>query len=139
MSTLGIHLVKSAYGQWLPGDVRGHWSPAWDARFGFGAAHRLNRGDPVRHRMAREIQSQPAVLWSPTMIETLGRTFVACAEASTWSLAALAIEPTHLHALLRDVDRDADRTIKWLSDRMAKAVHVRNNHDGPVFAKGRWR
>ncbi|MDY7107054.1 MAG: hypothetical protein SYC29_00300, partial [Planctomycetota bacterium] len=33
--TIGYHLVKSAYGQWLPGDEAGHWSTAWDERIGY--------------------------------------------------------------------------------------------------------
>ena len=33
--TLGYHYVKSAYGLWLPGDVRGSWSEAWDEQIGY--------------------------------------------------------------------------------------------------------
>ena len=29
MATVGIHLVWTAYGTWLPGDDRGHWSPLY--------------------------------------------------------------------------------------------------------------
>jgi len=54
-ATLGYHLVKSGYGLWLPGDDRGHWSSAWDKQIGFIKPHQLNEGDPVRQRMAREV------------------------------------------------------------------------------------
>lgn len=30
MATIGIHLVWTSYGTWLPGDDRGHWSPLFD-------------------------------------------------------------------------------------------------------------
>ena len=43
-NTLGYHYVKSTYGQWLPGDERGHWSTAWDAQIGFIEPHMLHRG-----------------------------------------------------------------------------------------------
>ncbi|MEM7576868.1 MAG: hypothetical protein AAF328_05265 [Planctomycetota bacterium] len=139
MLTLGVHLVKSAFGQWLPGDERGHWSPAWDKQIGFSPSHRLNAGDPVRLAMAQRAMTRRSVTWTPVMIQIFARTLRSCAEDSDWSPAALSIEPTHLHALIRGLDRDADITIKWVSDRMTKAVRRETGYAGPVFAKGRWR
>jgi hypothetical protein len=52
--TIGYHLVKSAYGLWLPGDDRGSWSDAWDDQIGYYEPHALHDGDPIRLRMAEE-------------------------------------------------------------------------------------
>lgn len=136
--TLGVHLVKSAYGQWLPGDERGHWSAAWDDKLGHVQPHTLHAGDPVRHRMAAERMKHPPVLWSPAVVDRLAHTLDRCATESTWDLAALSVEPTHFHALLTCITRDVDRTAKWLAQQMTKAVHQDTDHTGPVFAKGNW-
>ncbi|HYO24766.1 MAG TPA: hypothetical protein VEQ85_07435 [Lacipirellulaceae bacterium] len=65
--TLGYHLVKSAFGQWLPGDQRGHWSTAWDEEIGYVAPHPLHAGDPVRKRMAEERMKHPPTVLTPPM------------------------------------------------------------------------
>ena len=136
--TLGVHLVKSAYGQWLPGDPRGHWSTAWDDQLGHIQPHQLHPGDPIRHRMAAERMQHPAVIWTPRIIRSITATLPRCADNSPWDLAALAVEPTHLHALLTYAPLDFDRTAKWLAQQMTKAVHIDTPHAGPVFAKGKW-
>ncbi|MEM7627634.1 MAG: hypothetical protein AAF333_18720 [Planctomycetota bacterium] len=136
--TLGVHLVKSAFGQWLPGDPRGHWSTAWDEKLGHVEPHTLHEGDPVRQRMAAERMQHPSVSWTPAMIESIATTLERCADESPWNIAALAIEPTHLHALIIYASLDFDRTTKWLAQQMTKAVHAETSHAGPVFAKGKW-
>lgn len=136
--TLGIHLVKSAYGLWLPGDERGHWSPAWDEKIGHTQPHMLHPGDPVRQRMSAERMQHPPVRWPPRIIQSITTTLRRCANESPWDLAALAVEPTHLHALLTYAPLNFDRTAKWLAQQMTKAVHTDTDHPGPVFAKNKW-
>ncbi|MEM9914622.1 MAG: hypothetical protein AAF911_06660 [Planctomycetota bacterium] len=136
--TLGVHLVKSAFGQWLPGDERGHWSTAWDDKLGHVQPHMLHEGDLVRQRMAAERMQHPPVRWTPGIIESITATLQRCADESPWDLAALAVETTHLHALLTYAPLNMDRTAKWLAQQITKAVHTDTPHTGPVFAKGKW-
>jgi len=138
-TTLGFHVVKSAYGQWLPGDDRGHWSTAWDARIGFIEPHTLHAGDPVRQRMAAERMQHPPVRWSDPMIAAMARTLAVCAADSPWDIAAAAIEATHVHLLITYCPLDIDRTCKWLAQQITAAIHRDTDHAGPVFARGKWR
>ncbi len=136
--TLGAHIVKSAYGHWLPGDDRGHWSTAWDPQVGYVQPHMLHEGDPVRRRMAAEHLRHPPVPWSEAVCETLVLTIERCAAESPWDAVAFAVEPTHLHLLITYAPMNLDRTCKWLAQQMTKAVHTQTTHTDPVFAKGKW-
>ena len=136
--TLGYHLVKSGYGLWLPGDVRGHWSSAWDDKIGYIEPHTLHAGDPVRRRMAAERMRHAPVRWSAQMVDALAHAIGRCCRDSPWRVAACCIEPTHLHLLVTYSKLDIERTAKWLAQQMTRAVHERTTHTGPVFCAGKW-
>ncbi|MDY7107940.1 MAG: transposase, partial [Planctomycetota bacterium] len=136
--TIGYHLVKSAYGQWLPGDEAGHWSTAWDERIGYLQPHMLHPGDPVRKRMAEERMTHPPVCLDGSMIAVVIDVLGECESSSPWTIAAASIEATHMHLLLTYGGRDIHRTAKWLAQRTTKAVHQRTDHAGPVWCKGKW-
>jgi REP element-mobilizing transposase RayT len=136
--TLGYHYVRSAYGLWLPGEDRGHWSEAWDQQIGFIEPHTLHGGDPIRKRMAEERMAHPPVRWTTEIQSIITASFAKCAEASPWKVAAYCIEETHLHGLLTYSPTNIDNTAKWIGQQMTKAVHQQTTHTGPVFCKGRW-
>ncbi len=140
-NTLGYHLVKSGFGLWLPGDDRGHWSDAWDEQIGFVEPHTLHGGDPVRKRMAEERMKHPPVRFTDDMLGIIAATLGDLVHRSRGGLriAAAAIEPTHMHLQLPYTGRDIDHTAKWIADQTTKAIHARTNHQGPVWAGGRWR
>src|SRR4051794_5023169 len=121
--TLGYHWVKTAYGLWLPGDNRGHWSTAWDQQIGYIRAHMLNEGDPVRLRMARELMKHPQVKFDREMINVAARVIGECCRASPWEIAAASVESTHTHLLVTYGGLNIDRTTKWISQQTTKAIH----------------
>jgi REP element-mobilizing transposase RayT len=139
--TIGYHCVKSAYGMWLPGDDRGSWSEAWDEEIGFCEPHKLHPGDPVRLRMAEERMQHSPVWLTDEMMRLVMDTIGNCVERSAGSLsiAAAAIEPTHIHLLIPYSGRDIDHTLKWIADQTTKAVHRATDHHTPLWCKGRWR
>lgn len=139
-NTLGYHYVKSTYGQWLPGDERGHWSAIWDERIGFIEPHRLHPGDPVRKRMAEERMRHPPVWLSEPMKMAIERALGYCVRSSHGGRAVVAatLECTHLHLLIPYNGRDIKRTTKWIADQTTKAVHLETEHQGPVWCKGKW-
>ncbi len=61
-STVGIHLIWTAYGTWLPGDPSkpGHWSPLFDM-YGrlIRAGHRLNLPHAPTYARARSLMNEP--------------------------------------------------------------------------------
>jgi hypothetical protein len=61
MATVGIHLIWTTYGTWLPGDPRGHWSPLLDF-YGnlIERGGKLNRGDLITQQFAAERMKEPA-------------------------------------------------------------------------------
>jgi hypothetical protein len=138
--TLGYHWVKSGHGLWLPGDDRGSWSEAWDEQIGFIEPHSLHDGDPVRKRMAEERMKHPPVRLTDVMIDIVAQTIGDCVARSNGglSVAAMTIEPTHMHLLIPHSGRDIDVTVKWLADQTTKAIHKHTNHTGPVWCKGKW-
>jgi REP element-mobilizing transposase RayT len=136
--TLGYHYVRSAYGLWLPGDDRGHWSEAWDEQIGFIEPHALHEGDPIRKRMAEERMANPPLKWDDEMMRIIAQTMGKCAKNSPWKIIAASIEPSHFHALLTYSPLNIERTVKWIGQEMTKAVHRGTSHTGPVFCKGRW-
>ncbi len=136
--TLGYHYVKSAYGLWLPGDVRGSWSEAWDEQIGYLDPHTLHQGDDVRVRMARERMKHDPVRLTAPMIDAVVQAVDQCASASPWRIVAACIEPTHMHLLITSSRLDIKRTVKWLAQQTTKAVHGQTDHDGPVWAEGHW-
>jgi len=135
---IGQHIVKTAHGLWLPGDARGHWSTAWDEQIGLIEPHMLHEGDPVRERMAAERMKHNPVRFTPEMIEAIIETIAECASNSPWNVAAVSCEPTHLHLLMTYSKLNIHRTMKWMTSRMTRAVHRRTDHEGPVWAKGKW-
>jgi len=70
------------------------------------------------------------------MIEAVVTTVRQCTIASDWQLAALSVEPTHIHLLITYSGRDIDRTAKWLAQEMTKTVHRQTDHTGPVWCEG---
>ena len=139
--TIGYHLVKSCYGLWLPGDDRGSWSESWDDQIGFLEPHALHPGDPVRERMAMERQTHPAVILDAAMTAAIVDALGVCVAKAGRDLliVAAAVDRTHMHLLLPYAGRDIDTTAKWIADQTTKAVHRQTSHQGPVWAKGRWR
>lgn len=137
--TTGYHICLSAYGLWLPGDERGHWSEAWDEQLGYIEPHTLHPGDPVRKRMAEERMKYPPVRFSEQMIAVTEATLDHCQGQSDWRIAAASIELTHTHLLLTYTEREIDNVVKWLKDQTTKAIHRQTSHAGPVWCKGRWR
>ncbi len=136
--TLGYHYVKSAYGLWLPGDVRGSWSEAWDEQIGYIEPHTLHEGDQTRLRMARERMKFDPVRFTAPMIDAVVEAVEQCVCASPWRIVAASIEPTHMHLLITSSGLDIKRTVKWLAQQTTKAVHRQTDHDGPVWAEGHW-
>ncbi|NNM87324.1 MAG: hypothetical protein HKL95_02265 [Phycisphaerae bacterium] len=139
MKTIGYHIVKSAYGLWLPGDDRGSWSATWDAEIGLTEPHTLHPGDPVRLRMSAERMKHPPVRWTDVALACMENTLAPCGAESDWRIAAASLEPTHVHLILTYTVRDIDNTCKWLADQCTKAIRKDGGYSGPVWAKGSWR
>ena len=80
----------------------------------------------------------PPTRLDQSMIRVIIETVVRCAGDSDWNIAAISVEPTHMHVLMTRTTRDIEKTVMWLADQTTKAVHRHTNHTGPVWSRGRW-
>src|SRR2546421_142117 len=102
MATVGIHLVWTAYGTWLPGDDRGHWSPLYHF-YGdvIERGGQLNRADLTTRELSRErLTEPPKILTSEERVvvaDKLGRLLGGAGQPRAY---AAAIEENHVHILL---------------------------------------
>ena len=135
---LGYHIVKTAYGRWLPGDERGHWSSVWDNKIGQLTHGGLNSGDVALEDFARARMKHAPVSFSSEAIAAIRTALSACKAASAWEIVALAIEPTHMHLLVTHSSGDIHQTCTWIAQETTKAVHTQTSLTGPVWAKGKW-
>jgi len=135
--TIGYHIV-TGYGLWLPGDERGSWLGQWDDMIGIAKPHTLDEGDPARQRLAQERMIHKPVTFDTIMIDAIVDAIQTCVRQSKWSIEAASVDPTHTHLLITYSGRDIHATMKWIADQTTKAVHRQTQHQGPVWAKGKW-
>ena len=101
MATVGIHLIWTTYGTWLPGDDRGHWSPLFDF-YGHVVEKggKLNRSDLMTTEACRErMKESPKVLDAEERIIVAAKIGEVVREHGIEVYAA-AIESTHVHLLV---------------------------------------
>ena len=136
--TIGYHIVKTAYGRWLPGDERGHCSSVWDEQIGQVTPRGFQQGHPALEQYARSRMAHPPVTISKPIHKAIEQSLRECEKVSAWSISALAIEPTHMHLLVFGLACNPDSLCKWLAQQTTKHVHAVTSHVGPVWAKGKW-
>jgi REP element-mobilizing transposase RayT len=88
--------------------------------------------------MAQELMRHPPTTLNDPMVAAIAEAVRACVAATEWSIAAAAIEPTHMHLLITYTARDIDNTAKWISQKTTKAVHQSTPFNGPVWCEGKW-
>lgn len=163
--TVGIHLIWTTYGTWLPGDPSkpGHWSPLFDV---YGrlkrSGHRLNVPDPVTYAHARSLMNEPAKTLSDDerrMVANVIGVYLAPALAGAnceapgkpgakWGekreivrAYACAIEPTHVHLLVGPVREDIGRFVGRLKGAASSALLTLPCNRGRtrIWTAGYWK
>jgi REP element-mobilizing transposase RayT len=131
MPTVGIHVIWTSYGTWLPGDDRGHWSPLFDF-YGnlIELGGRLNRSDLATRTRALNLMKEAAKILSDEEVavvaETLG-SMVSRPETTSVMpdlsvVYAAAIEKTHVHLLLAPVNEDIGTVVGRLKGKTSSNV-----------------
>jgi REP element-mobilizing transposase RayT len=154
-ATVGIHLIWTTYGTWLPGDPSkpGHWSPLFDLYGRLRAAgHRLNLPDTVTFEVARSLMKEPAKVLSAEeqriVAEVMGRQFSpTAAPAKAGAMCervramACAVEPTHVHLLTGPVHEDIGRFVGRLKGTTSGALvkHPDNWGRTRIWTAGYWK
>lgn len=138
---LGYHVVKTAYGRWLPGDERGSWSEAWSAGRGFYGAHQFHAGDEARRMIATaRMRYAPATLTEEVQC-AVEHAVSDCVNSANGKLRiiAAAMEPHHMHLLIAfEGEHPVSSTVRWLFHKATRKVHATTSHTGPVWVKNHW-
>ncbi len=148
-ATVGIHLIWTCKGTWLPGDERGHWSPLFDmyGRLRAGG-HQLQIPDQVTHQRAIELSKESPKTLANDEVDIVASAFAKClapnvdAQGRSLPVAhACAIEPTHVHLLVGAVREDIDRFAGRLKGTSCSAVlkHPDNWGRTSTWTTGYWK
>lgn len=108
---LGVHLILSAYGFWLPNDPRGSWSDfvgSWEL-LRFGRATRIHTRasvahlshDRARRLTAKESLVFPVVSFTGVQALAVGQGFAQAVRDGSYVINACSILPTHAHLVIR--------------------------------------
>ncbi len=109
---LASHVIVSAYGFWLPNEERGSWSDfvrKYELWRDFGPATKVDTTrsvawkpfDWARRETARASLMYPRVVWTGVQARGIGRGFRTMVRKSGYDILALAIQPEHVHFVVR--------------------------------------
>lgn len=138
---LSYHVVKTAYGRWLPGDSRGSWSESWSRDRGYFGAHQFHEANLDRETIARDRMRHTPVLFDDGMQQCIVRALAECVAQAKGSLRIIsaALEPMHLHLLVAYTKQHEIRsTVQWIGHKTTRAIHDGTTHVGPVWVKNKW-
>ena len=143
MITVGTHIIWSAYGTWLPGDDRGHWSPLYDV-YGMIVERggKLQMPDSTTRAFARQRMNEPPMILSPEDVQTVADEFAELvSKPGAPAVYAATIEPTHVHLLIGPVREDLHKFVGRLKGRSSSELLAKGRHPerNRVWTEGYWR
>ena len=145
--TLGIHVIWTCYGTWMPGDPtkRGHWSPLFDL---YGrlreTGSKLNLPDQTTYEIAKSRMKESiknlTLEEQGIVAEELAR-HLAPVLAGGPTVHAAAIEQDHVHLLLGPVRERIDRCVGRLKGRTSSELlcHPDNWDRKRTWTSGYWK
>jgi hypothetical protein len=127
---LGYHLVWTAYGWWLPNDLRGSTSRAircdvlrelGELHYGRKRVQPASRDIRAFYRAAAGLLKHPLLTFSCEEIEAIARAFVTVIARERYTCYACALLGDHVHVLIRKHRDLAEQMIKKLQWESAEA------------------
>ena len=146
---IAYHLIWTAYGWWLPNDLRGSTSHqiACDAIAELGELHHGRRkvqpaGWVIRdfYQRATEVLKHALMTFRPDEIQRIARAFGSLADGRPFTCHACAVMADHVHVLMRKHKRTAERMIADLQD--ASRVELQEQpdwQDHPIWGGPGWK
>jgi REP element-mobilizing transposase RayT len=143
MITVGIHLVWTSYGTWLPGDDRGHWSPLYDM-YGkvVDGGGKLQMPDPTTRAFSRRRMNEPPMILTPADVQAVADELGdLLSKPDSPTVYAATIEPTHVHLLVGPVREDLRTFAGRLKGRSSSEVLTSDRHPQRqrVWTERYWR
>jgi hypothetical protein len=140
--TLGIHLIWTTYGTWLPGDDRGHWSALFDL---YGSIRerggKLNIPDPETRIRAKSRMTETPKWLSPEEIAIVAEELGILLSPPNPPCWAATIESNHIHLLVGPVTEDIAPYAGRLKGRTSSEVGALSRNAGRerVWTSGYWK
>nr|MBX2852184.1 transposase [Phycisphaeraceae bacterium] len=136
---LAFHAIISAYGFWLPNDPRGSWS----SYVGNRVLHRFG-GDTTKittrqsvaaqphnsryRQAAKNLLKHPPIRFNGEQARSIVSGFRQVADDAGYKFFALAVMPTHLHAVIVNHPREPARIIGHLKRGATDRLITDNQH-----------
>jgi REP element-mobilizing transposase RayT len=147
---LAYHLIWTAYGWWLPNDLRGSMSRAiasdvlkelGELHFGRKRVQPTSREIRAFYERAKDLLKFPLMTFAPEEVDTISRSFAREIKRRAYTCYACAIMPDHVHVLIRKHRDSAEQMIANLQDASREAVlDLRIHPNGhPVWGGHGWK
>ena len=144
------HLLSTAYGWWLPNDLRGSTSTciASDVIAELGELHYGRKkiqpaGKEIRafYEQARQVLRYPLLTFGAADVPIIARAFADVIARERYTCYACVIMPDHMHAAMRKHKHTAEEMIRNFQDASRDALRAagRRTLDHPVWAQGGWK
>jgi len=144
------HLIWTAYGTWLPNDLRGSGSRAVISRklATLGNAHHGRKRVQPRRRDVDDfyVEAEPLLVHPVVRFNSVQRTAIGAAlgeiiERTPYTCWACAVMPDHVHLAIRKHRHRAEKMIERLQEatreRLNREAMVPSGH--PVWTVGGWK
>ena len=147
---LAHHLLSTAYGWWLPNDLRGSTSSciASDVIAELGELHYGRKkiqpaGRDIRavYEQARQVLRHPLLTFAAADVPIIARAFADVIERERYTCYACVFMHDHMHAAIRKHKHTAEDMIRNFQDASRDALRAagRRTTDHPVWAQGGWK
>jgi len=141
---LGLHLIFSTYGFWLPNDPRGSGSTrvrTWHVYDAGGAATKVNTAQSVATRphdrwlrlQAKQALKYPPVVLTGLQARAVARGFAAILPKVELVIHAAAIMPDHIHVVVARHAYDGDELIACLKRAGTRGMNEEDLHPLAAF------
>jgi REP element-mobilizing transposase RayT len=144
-ATVGVHLIWTCKGTWLPGDSRGHWSPLFDMYGRLRAdGQQLQMPDATTREYALSRMKDDPKILADDEFDIVADCFAdhfSPMSAEGVVAHACAIEPTHVHLLVGPVRESIDRFVGRLKGASSSALmkHPSNWGRSHNWTTGYWK
>jgi REP element-mobilizing transposase RayT len=144
------HLLSTAYGWWLPNDLRGSTSTciACDVVAELGELHYGRKrvqpaGWEIRkfYAEAEKVLRHPLLTFDAHDVQIVAQAFADVIAREPYTCYACAVMPDHIHLVIRKHKHTAEEMIAKFQDesRTALRAAARRAPDHPVWAQGGWK
>jgi REP element-mobilizing transposase RayT len=136
-----LHITWTCYGNWLPGDARGHVSNTLFPKGGHLTKQNTpgtpySEGASYTHEHARSLQAYPTVLLNREQALYVANSLVKVAQSREWYILQAAIMANHIHVVIAHCPNDGPAVRRVLKGNTQAALSEQCGHSCRWFTAG---